>query len=282
MNIQEFPQCPTHIISLGAGVQSSVMALMLDQGLLPGTTRPQMAIFADTGWEPQSVYNHLEWLQTQLSFPVAIVQRGNLKEDCLSFQNISKHRFLQIPYYLRNLQNEQGMNRRQCTNNYKIQPIADMIRTLWQRQRMPHYPVVNQYLGISTDEITRIKPSQYSWQENHYPLVDHRISRYQCQQWFRKHYPQRTLSKSACLGCPLHSNKEWIELHDNSPDEFADTVELELQMQKQAQALGKAKPYLHRDCIPLNEVVDNLKQQKDLQAELFSDHQDECDGYCFV
>jgi len=44
------------VISLGGGVQSSVMALMADEGAfgpMPG------AIFADTRWEPPSVYEHL-------------------------------------------------------------------------------------------------------------------------------------------------------------------------------------------------------------------------------
>ena len=38
------------ILSLGAGVQSSTMALMADQGAFG--KKPDAAIFADTGWEP--------------------------------------------------------------------------------------------------------------------------------------------------------------------------------------------------------------------------------------
>ena len=39
------------ILSLGAGVQSSTMALMADQGAFGD--KPDAAIFADTGWEPR-------------------------------------------------------------------------------------------------------------------------------------------------------------------------------------------------------------------------------------
>ena len=39
-----------HILSLGAGVQSSTMALMSARGDLP---KPDAAIFADTGHEPR-------------------------------------------------------------------------------------------------------------------------------------------------------------------------------------------------------------------------------------
>jgi len=46
-----------NIISLGAGVQSSTMALMASHGEI--TPMPDAAIFADTGWEPKAVYDHL-------------------------------------------------------------------------------------------------------------------------------------------------------------------------------------------------------------------------------
>jgi len=41
------------ILSLGAGVQSSTMALMADQGAFG--VKPDAAVFADTGWEPSTV-----------------------------------------------------------------------------------------------------------------------------------------------------------------------------------------------------------------------------------
>src|SRR5687767_3560347 len=56
------------MISLGAGVQSSTMALMAAHGEI--TPMPAAAIFADTGNEPAGVYRWLEWLTTQLPFPV--------------------------------------------------------------------------------------------------------------------------------------------------------------------------------------------------------------------
>ena len=46
------------VISLGGGVQSSVIALMATEGLIK--PMPDYAIFADTGWEPQGVYRHME------------------------------------------------------------------------------------------------------------------------------------------------------------------------------------------------------------------------------
>ena len=48
------------VISLGAGVQSSTMALMAANGELP---KPDCAIFADTGYEPKAVYTYLDFLK---------------------------------------------------------------------------------------------------------------------------------------------------------------------------------------------------------------------------
>ena len=57
------------VLSLGGGVQSSVMALMAGEGAFNRV--PDCAIFADTHWEPPSVYDHIEWLKDRLGFPPA-------------------------------------------------------------------------------------------------------------------------------------------------------------------------------------------------------------------
>ena len=65
------------VISLGAGVQSSVMALLAARGEIG--PMPDAAIFADTQWEPAAVYEHLGWLESQLPFPVYRVTAGNIR-----------------------------------------------------------------------------------------------------------------------------------------------------------------------------------------------------------
>ena len=56
-------------LSLGAGVQSTVLALLADRGEY-GLPKPDVAVFADTGWEPPHIYEHLDWLQS------AVIIRG--------------------------------------------------------------------------------------------------------------------------------------------------------------------------------------------------------------
>ena len=66
-------------------MQSSVMALMAADGLIK--PMPDYAVFADTGWEPQAVYKHLDWLESELPFPIRRVSNGNIRDDILAGTN---------------------------------------------------------------------------------------------------------------------------------------------------------------------------------------------------
>ncbi|WP_337143563.1 hypothetical protein [Mesorhizobium sp. Cs1299R1N1] len=47
---------------------------------------PDCAVFANTGWEPRAVYEHLEWLTSGkvLPFPVHIVSAGNIRDQLMA------------------------------------------------------------------------------------------------------------------------------------------------------------------------------------------------------
>ena len=99
---------PMHVISLGAGVQSSTMALMASAGEL--SPMPTAAIFADTQGEPASVYDWLNWLEPKLAFPVHRVTAGNLADRALTMR-LSKGRLfskIDIPFFTRNGDGSEG------------------------------------------------------------------------------------------------------------------------------------------------------------------------------
>ena len=60
---------------------------------------PDAAIFADTGWEPDYVYRHLEWLETQLDYPLIRVSQGNLKKNLKRGITVTGHHFIDVPLY---------------------------------------------------------------------------------------------------------------------------------------------------------------------------------------
>ena len=166
---------------LGGGVQSSVMALMAAEGAFDSV--PDCAIFADTHWEPPSIYEHLEWLKRKLPFPLHVVDNGrSLRQDVMALTNHSDSpNFVDIPLHLKGRNGEgDGIGRRQCTTNYKIRPIRRKIREmlgLKPRQRVPADTVVEMWLGISTDEAHRMKTSRDRWIVNRYPLIEAGMSR---------------------------------------------------------------------------------------------------------
>ena len=118
---KEIYSADLRVISLGAGVQSSVMALMAGMGKI--TPMPDCAIFADTQFEPVSVYDHLDWLEEQLPFPVYKVTVGNIKEHTLKGENKSGTKFVTMPFFTAS-----GIGMMQFTNDYKIQPKRNKTR----------------------------------------------------------------------------------------------------------------------------------------------------------
>jgi len=171
------------VISLGAGVQSSTMALMAGKGELP---KPDCAIFADTGYESKSCYTYLNFLKKILPFPVYIVQKGNIKEDIInSIKNNTK--FPTAPFFTKNPKTgKKGMLRRQCTADYKIFEIRKKIRELCNvgfKKRFPKDKYVEQWIGISTDEIMRMKPARDPYILNRHPLIEMNMSRQDCINW---------------------------------------------------------------------------------------------------
>ena len=274
------------ILSLGAGVQSSTMALMADEGAFG--PKPDCAIFADTGWEPEKVMDHLEWLKSILSYPVHIVKNhlhsGNIKTD-IENEISSERGFLFIPFYAKNsATGKTSLGPRLCTRNYKITPINKKIRELVglkARQRFPRNIWVEVWVGISTDEMMRIKPSREKWIKNTWPLIDKKMSRQDCLDWYGgKDY--RTPEKSSCIGCPYHDNTLWHEIKTKSPKEFEEACKIDDMIRHSARNKEYTR-FLHRKGIPLRDVDFEalLKKQKpeEEQLDLFNE---ECEGMCGV
>ena len=111
------------VLSLGGGVQSSVMALMAGERAFG--RMPDCAIFADTHWEPPSVYEHIEWLKDRLRFPLHVVDNGrNLREDVKALTNHSgSRRYIDIPVYLKG-RDGQGDGHRQAPVHHQLQGQA--------------------------------------------------------------------------------------------------------------------------------------------------------------
>lgn len=256
-------------LSLGAGVQSTTLALMAAAGELQ--PMPAAAVFADTQREPAAVYQHLDRLAAALPFPVIRVSAGDLRAAALRGESVRGHRFAAIPWHIRNPDGSAAMGARQCTAEYKIMPVRRACRQQMQAAGARRLVL---WLGISTDEAHRMKDSDRKYIAHQYPLIDRRMNRHDCQRWLAAH--GWTAPKSACLGCPFHGDAFWRALRDTAPAEWADAVAMDEAIRQQPGMRGEQ--YVHRSLQPLARV--DLSTDTDRgQLSLWGN---ECSGMCGV
>lgn len=264
------------VLSLGAGVQSTTLLLMaLDREI----EQPDLAIFADTGWEPAAVYEQLERLAKRCQdagLPLYRVNNGDIRSDSLNGTN---HERMAMPLYTPSEKRE-GRLLRKCTSIYKIAPITAKIREiLGVKPRHRVKAQVEQWYGISLDEVYRMRENRTPWIRNRYPLIDAKMTRWDCILWLRERgYPEPP--KSACLGCPFHSDRYWRDMRDHRPDEWRDATEFDAAIRHSA-AGAKQPIYLHRSLTPLA-AVDLSTPEDRGQLTLFDDFTEECEGMCGV
>lgn len=262
------------VLSLGAGVQSTTLALAASRGDVG--PMPDVAIFADTMWEPRKVRQHLEWLKGQLRFPVIEVSAGDIRQSILGRRNTTGGRYAAIPWFIRNPDGSAGMGRRQCTKEYKLAPIAKEVRRwlgVGPRGRIAPGSV-EVWVGISTDEVERMKPSRVQYMVNRWPLIEADMSRRNCDRWLSDR--QVSAPKSSCLGCPFHTNAMWRDLRDNSPDEWADTVEMDRQLRLGDARGVRGEEFMHPSLLPLDQAPIDEADTPQLGFNL------ECEGMCGV
>ncbi len=278
-----------NVLSLGAGVQSSTLALMAAKGEIK--PMPDFAIFADTQAEPEEVYNWLEYLKTQVPYPVYTVTHGDLTEDSLKV--ITKKRdtgkgvkvgetYIRrlIPLFgiMPNGRKTAAIGRK-CTADYKIRPIHKKIKELCNIKRGQKEAMVTQWIGISWDELQRMKDSRDPWAKHRWPLIERRMTRVQCLQWMKSNgYPEPP--RSACFYCPFHSDEEWRRLRDKDPTNFAKAIDFDKNIRKKYKTADedlRMEVYLHNSCKPLSEVDFDSDEDKGQQVW---DFKAECEGMC--
>ncbi|XVV10881.1 hypothetical protein ACQP2X_39485 [Actinoplanes sp. CA-131856] len=245
-------------LSLGARVQSSALLLLAVQGRVPAF---DAAIFSDTGWEPAAVYSHLrrlEDLAASAGIPIVRVSAGNIRDDALD----PAHRFASMPLFILGPNGERGIGRRQCANEYKIRPFKAEVR---RRLGYPHPARIltgvhaEMAIGISVDEVHRARDADVGYMRNGFPLLELGWRRGGCSAFLAEHGLAGT-PRSACHGCPFHTDREWVRLRETDPVGWADAVAFDAAIRHgSARANAGGHPlrgqfFLHRQRVPLDQV----------------------------
>jgi hypothetical protein len=263
-------------ISLGAGAQSSYLYVGSCDGIFPPA---DVAIFADTQDEPAWVYEQLDALRRygNHKIPIKVVTAGCISDDAVARNAGTKKRFAAIPSFTMGEDGKAAPLRRQCTREYKIQPIQTAVRRMLGcgfGERIGKRTATC-YIGISREEIYRIKDSRDKWIENRWPLVDANIRRADCIREMTKLGFQE-MRRSACVFCPYHDDYFWANLKKSHPEEFEKAVKFDRAIREMSITPIHGATFLHRSLIPLEEV----RFKPDLQPSF--NFNEECEGMCGV
>lgn len=281
------------ILSCGCGVQSSTVLLMSIHGELP---KLDAAIFADTGDEPESVYEWSKYLKTKAEDAgIKWIDTRHSGSDSLS-EHVSKavengKRIDNPPFFTVGEGGKAVPINRSCTINWKIKPIIKATRELLglrKGQRWPKTLAVETWLGISSDEMQRMKAATEPWQRFWHPLIEEPwndrfapirekpMRRSDCLAWMQRNgYPEPP--RSACWHCPFHGNSEWRRLRDNDPESWEKAVRFDRELRSCDGGViaGMNGPvYIHRSLKPLDQV--------DLGTDEMPLFGEECGGVCGV
>lgn len=240
-------------LSLGWGTQSFGMAAMVALGELPMV---DVAIHSDTTHETQGTYEFARkwtpWLEDH-GVRVVTVQPP-------AAPLVDKWGGVMIPIYTA----PNGQIKRQCTGDWKIDPIRRWLQANREGQR------VELLIGITADEISRAKPANVKYIENTWPLLKRPYRRHEVKSWLLAHGLE-VPPRSACTFCPFRSRAEWAEIKSSPDWEKVIAVDLEIRDKRPPGQL-----FLHRSRLPID-LVDLRSEQELGQMELWDA---ECEGVC--
>ena len=178
----------------------------------------------------------------QANFEAHLIRRGEIP------------RFVTMPVFARAFTGARPvMLRRQCTGDYKIEPIYRFCKALIGRRRGQRHttpPFCEMWIGISAEEnARRCKPSQEAWVTNRYPLRELGLNRADCEAWLLEH---TNCGLEECVPrMPLPRRPLLAGSSEPLPDEFEEACR---STKRSAICLALRGVFLHSSCIPLRDI----------------------------
>lgn len=260
------------VFSSGLGTQSCGIAVMIYLGILP---KPDLIVAADTGREcSQAIkYNekYIAPLMKEIGVPFLIVHKDSFPElgkqyDLIDDDPKTKADVL-MPMFV-----DDGVKVGKapgfCSSLWKTQTVHRAVNKFFGEKEATKRGV-DQWIGMSIDEYQRVKFPTGKWQKK-YPLVEMALNRQQVISISEK-FGLPKPPRSSCYMCPNRTDAEWIDLKNDSPEDFQKAIGVELYIHEQ----GYDDQFLHNSCVPLGEVI--FKTGDESQMDMFN-----CSGICFT
>lgn len=230
--------------SYGGGTQSIAIGLLILEGKLP---RPDIIVMADTGLETTETWEYLWCVMMPLFYEAGL--NVHIAGHELANVDLYSHKGrLLIPAYTKD-----GKLPTFCSSEWKTLVVR---RYIGGAEANPGG--VTMWLGMSTDEIERMKPSDVKWINHAWPLCgmpkshDYgiRMNRIECKQYiFDQGKPEPP--KSCCIICPHRRNPQWERQKKFYPEDHAKAVVIDKIVRDNDKRGGV---WLHESRLPLDQV----------------------------
>lgn len=251
----------TEVWSCGGGTQSGAIAALIGMGKLP---TPDIAFMADTGYEKTGTWPFVEaFIRPQLArvaVDLQIIESADFGGNQL-FGGADDHSPL-MPGF--------------TTQGGAIGKLSAFCSGTWKRDvgerflRSLGVATARNWIGISLDEIRRVRKQRRQWLELWYPLIFAvPMRRIECVELIRSAGWSGPIPRSACYMCPNMGDAEWIDLKMNSPEDFAAACAVEAEVRAVDPHF-----YCHASCRPLPDV------DFFAQSSMFAER--DCTGGCFT
>lgn len=262
------------VFSYGGGTQSTAALVLAAEGKLDF---PHF-LFANVGDDSERAQT-IEYVRT-IAAPYAAEHGINLvevkrerrdKREISLYQHVMSDEFKGIQIPMR-FAKSGSPARRHCTVDYKVRVLDK-----WERQHgaTAENPCVVG-MGISWDELQRMRTNTNPERIITYPLIDLRLTRSDCERIIREAgLPQP--GRSSCWFCPYKTQREWQRTRTEEPDIFAKALEMEVHMSAKMVKEGEGSVTFHAKGTLLEITSENT------QLSLLDDTEEACEsGNCMV
>lgn len=223
----------------GGGTQSGAIAALIAQGKLPA---PHIAYMIDTQREKSGTWPFVEGfirpMLAKANVDLAIVPKDRFATVDLFGSNGQAL----MPGWT-NITGQVGQLEPFCSGEWKRDVGSRYLRSIGIESATVS-------LGISLDEMRRVRTPRRKWLQLAYPLIfTVPMRRSQCVAIIRAEGWTGDIPRSACFMCPNQGDAEWIDMKLNYPADFAKACAVESEIR-----LKDPHFYLHPSCVTLDQV----------------------------
>lgn len=258
-----------NVVSNGMGAPSMALLVLASQGKL----KVDYSITANTGSEKDMLMSdgsRMRAIEYLLGTVEPFCQKNNIKfgyprakdkdgkELNSIWDNLKDGNTTGVPMFGSN----GGRLIQTCTGKYKIRAVRQFLRN-------EGIDKCKMYLGLTSNEIHRIKEADVKWAENWWPLIfDFKMGRMDCIRLVEGAgiiYPVNT----QCDNCPHKDGERWL----NTASWVIDELE---QMEKEMPGL-----FFSNLRIPIRQAIKEYEKME-AQGDLFENKKACVSGYCFT